>query len=222
MLAALLLTDRVGGQSPGQPSSREAQEQQEQAAELAAVLNDKRLLSIHREFVQRAEKLALEYENDKEWDKAKTVWGEILKVAPQYPAARAKMQMLLEREANADIVRMAVRADDGWQDTGVVTLVGKPLRIRAAGYWTFGLKMRLTAEGIKIPKELREYNLGCLIGVVDTGDPMKWEPFVVGNDTSLVPTANGRLLLRMYDISPEDNEGALQVEIRGTFENQNR
>jgi hypothetical protein len=202
--------------------TKQQKEEREKAAELAAVLSDKKLLAIHREFLSRAEKLALEYENDKDWDKAKTVWGEVLKMAPQHPQAQAKMKLLLDREANAEVVEMAVKATEGWQDTGVVVLAGKPVRIRSKGYWTFGLKMRLTGEGIRIPKELREYNLGCLIGVIDSGDPMKVEPFVVGNDVSLTPDRSGRLLLRMYDISPEDNEGALQVEIRGSFENRNR
>jgi hypothetical protein len=127
------------------------------------------------------------------------------------------MQMLLEREANAEVVRMNVQADEAWQDTGVIVIPGKPVRIRAAGYWTFGLRLRLTPEGIRIPEELREFNLGSLIAVVDTGDPEDLKPFVVGNDKSFEAEKPGRLMLRMYDISPEDNEGALQVEIRGSF-----
>src|SRR6188768_2224277 len=50
-----------------------SEEEKEAQAAMAAVMSDKRLLSIHREFVNRAEKLALEYEKDKDWDKAKTV-----------------------------------------------------------------------------------------------------------------------------------------------------
>jgi hypothetical protein len=42
----------------------------------------------------------------------------------------------------------------------------------------------------------------------------------VGAEKSLDADKPGRLMLRMYDISPEDNEGALQVEIRGTFESE--
>ncbi len=195
-----------------------AKEQEQKARELAAVLSDKKLLSIHQEFVARAEKLALEYENGKDWDKAKTVWGEVLKLAPQHAVAQAKMKLLLEREANADATRFTVKADDAWQDTGVVVMAGKPVRVRAGGYWTFGLKLRLSPEGIQIPKELREFNLGSLIGVVDTGNPEDLKPFPIGDDKSWVPEKSGRLLLRMYDISPEDNEGSLQVEIRGSFE----
>jgi hypothetical protein len=203
---------------PGSDEEAAAKQAEQEAAALAAIMSDKRLLALHREFISRAERLALEYENDEDFDKAKAVWGEILKLAPQYEVARAKMQMLLEREANAEVVRMTVRADEAWQDTGIIVVPGKPVRIRAAGYWTFGLRLRLTPDGIRIPEELREFNLGSLIGVIDSGDPQEMKPFVVGNEKSFEAERPGRLMLRMYDISPEDNEGALQVEIRGSFE----
>jgi hypothetical protein len=131
--SALFVAFAVAQNGPQKEPEPTAEEKEAQAA-MAAVMSDKRLLSIHREFVTRAEKLALEYEKDKDWAKAKTVWGEVLKIAPTYGPARLKMQQLLEREANADVVRMDVQAGAAWQDTGVIVVPGKPVRIRAAGY----------------------------------------------------------------------------------------
>ena len=178
--------------------------------------NDRRLLSLHLEFVKKAEKLATEYERKKELGKAKAVYGEILKLVPQYTAAKTKLALIRQREANAKVKQTRVLANKSWQDSGVSVIEGAPVTIRAAGTWTFNLKVELGPDGIKIPKELRKYNLGCLIGAIDRGDG-KPQPFVIGRETSFVAKTNGRLYLRMYDVLPEDNSGNLKVEIRGTF-----
>jgi hypothetical protein len=180
--------------------------------------SDQRLLKLHRVFVTDAEKLASEYERDKDLDKARAVYGEILKLVPKHQLAVAKLQMILEAQANADKQLLSVPADAGWFDTGINVIQGKPVRIRANGTWSFRLTINLTPEGMKIPKELREFNLGALIGAVSQGDQEKLDSFFVGKDLALIPKTSGRLLLRMYDVSPSDNEGEMKVEVRGSFQ----
>ena len=191
--------------------------------------DDKRLLSLHLDFVRKAEKLATEYENGKDWGKARDVYQEILKLVPQYPPAQAKLADMIRRESEAQHLAFTVKADEGWQDTGIVLLPGKPVSIQVSGSWTFNLKVETNAEGLAIPKELRDFNPGCLIGMlVDPRAPMSKgkdddkeeaanKPFMVGAGKQLMPERGGRLFLRMYDTVPADNEGSLKVDIRGTF-----
>lgn len=179
--------------------------------------SDQRLLKLHRAFIIDAEKLAVEYERGKELDKAKAVYGEILKLYPQHPMARTKMLMIMEAEANADNQVLTVSGDAGWQDTGINVIKGKPVRIRATGIWTFRLSINLPPEGMKIPKELREFNLGSLIGAIGVPGDKELVPFGIGKEHALVPKKSGRLFLRMYDVSPNDNDGEIKVEVRGSF-----
>ena len=179
---------------------------------------DQRLLALHRTFVQQAEKLALEYERGKDFDKAKAVYGEILKLVPQYESAKAKMAAINQMELTAGRARMDVKADKSWQDTGITVIAGKPIAIRAYGTWTFTFTAELSAEGIAIPKELREYNLGSLIGSIDTGRGPGENIFVVGPEKSFVAETTGRLYLQMYDNNVRDNEGSLKVEFLGSFD----
>ena len=179
---------------------------------------DQRLLALHRTFVQQAEKLALEYERGKDFDKAKAVYGEILKLVPQYESAKAKMAAINQMELTAGRARMDVKADKSWQDTGITVIAGKPIAIRAYGTWTFTFTAELSAEGIAIPKELREYNLGSLIGAIDTGRGPGENIFVVGPEKSFVAETTGRLYLQMYDNNVRDNEGSLKVEFLGSFD----
>jgi hypothetical protein len=164
-----------------------------------------------------AEKLALEYERGEEWDRAKAVYQEILKLLPQHTGAAAKMKLLRAREANAHVQRFAIKADEEWQDTYIEVEKGRPVSIRAVGAWTFNLSIKVGPDGIQIPKELKEYNMGCLIGVIRTPGDAKLQVFVVGKEKKFVAEKSGRLFLRMYDISPLDNEGELGVEVRGTY-----
>ncbi len=184
--------------------------------------SDQRLLKLHRVFINDAEKLATEYERDKDFDKARAVYGEILKLYPEHQMARAKVKMIIEQQANADSQVLTVSGNTGWYDTGINLEKGKPVRIRARGIWTFRLSINLPPEGMKIPKELREFNLGSLIGAIGSAEDQQLEAFAIGKDKSLLPAKSGRLYLRMYDISPNDNDGQIKVEVRGTFERAKR
>ena len=180
--------------------------------------DDKRLLALHLEFVKQAEKLGKEYEADKDWGKARAVYEEILKLVPQYPPAQAKLAEMLQREREAKSVSLDILANEGWQDTGIDLIAGKPVTLAATGKWVFHLKVETNAEGLTIPKELRDFNPGCLIGMVpDASDPANNKPFVVGPMKQLMAERSGRLFLRMYDTDPRDNRGSLKVEIHGTF-----
>lgn len=203
-------------QSPASKRTKRRGKKKSKGKKPPPLPNDRRLLSLHLEFVKKAEKLALEYERKKELDKAKAVYGEILKLVPQYASAKQRLDLIRQKEANAKVKQVRVLANKDWQDSGVDILVGKPVTIRAAGTWTFNLKVELGPEGIKIPKELRKYNLGCLVGAINSGSG-KPEPFVVGRETSFVAKKSGRLYFRMYDVRPDDNSGNLKIEVRGTF-----
>lgn len=183
-----------------------------------ALPNDERLLALHRKFVTEAEELAREYENDNKVNEAMAVYSEILKLVPQYPPARTRLRDLRRRLATAEKVEYEVAADEEWQDSGVMVQTGMPVTIRAAGTWTFNLSRELGPDGMEIPEELRDYNLGTLIAVINTGNTEELEPFVVGEGKSFTADRSGRLYFRMYDIDPRDNEGSIRVEITGTFD----
>jgi hypothetical protein len=216
VVAFLLLP--VGGQERTKGKGKD--EGGKEAPKVRPLPDDERLLALHRDFVKKAETLAKEYEGDKDWGKARTVYEEILKLVPQYAPASTKLAEMLSREASAKVAAFNVKANEGWQDTGIDLVAGKPVQIVATGSWTFHLEVETNAEGLTIPKELRDFPLGCLIGFVSYPglDPKEAKPFVVGKGEPMLVEQSGRLFLRMYDTDPRDNTGALKVEVRGTFE----
>lgn len=198
-------------------NSKEKGNGEEEAKKPKPLPSDPRLLAFHKDFVIKATKLAQEYERNHDWGKARSCYEEILKLVPNEPQTQQRLEQILEKEATADRKVMEIFANRDWQDTGVVVQAGKPVRIRASGTWTFKMSHNLSPSGMQIPKELRDFNLGALVGVVNAGDPEAAKPFLVGEEYEFTATENGRLLLRMYDSDVSDNQGKITVEVTGTF-----
>lgn len=181
---------------------------------------DPKLLKIHEAFVLSAMKLAQEYENARDIDKAATCYEEILRLVPSYAEAADKLKSIKAKEAIAERKPFEVWANRGWQDTGITVVEGKPVSVRASGTWSLKMAYTLPPDGIEIPKELQELPLGALVGVIaDANTKMdEAKPFLVGANKSFEPDMSGRLFLRIYDSDPTDNTGKLNVVIEGTFQ----
>ena len=217
VFASLLLSLSLAGQDRPKGKGKEGDPD---APKVRPLPSDERLLTLHRDFVKKAETLAKEYEGDKDWGKARAVYEEILKLVPQYGPASTKLADMIAKESTAKTAAITVKANEGWQDTGIDLLAGKPVQLSASGAWTFHLEVETNAAGLSIPKELRDFPLGCLIGYVASpgADLKEAKPFVVGSGEPMLLEQGGRLYLRMYDTDPSDNQGVLKVEVRGTFE----
>ncbi len=183
-------------------------------------LDDPRLIEVHKQFVTSVEKLAGEYEKTNQLEKARQCYEQVLRLIPQYKPAEDKLGQIREREATAETRRVEVFANKDWQDSGVTVGEGKPCSIKAAGKWKFQMQYELTPDGIEIPKELRDFNIGALVGriVTGSGDDRDGKVFFVGSGTSFNAREDGRLQLRIYDSDVTDNSGKIQVEITGSFE----
>jgi hypothetical protein len=204
-----------GRGGPGGYGSRGGGEEKKEEFKLP---EDQRLLKIHESFVREAEKLALEYERDNQLDKARACYEEILRLVPVYAQAQAALDKVRTKQYSAESKGFEVLANKGWQDTGVVVAAGKPVHIKADGKWTFRLSHELTADGIEIPEELQAFRLGSLIAMVDDGQSSKDNaPFLVGSNKEFVAERTGKLMLRMYDADPSDNQGKMKVLVSGTF-----
>jgi hypothetical protein len=189
--------------------------------EKVKIITDPELNKLHAAFFKDAEKLAVKYEKDKQWSKAKDCYEQMLKLVPQHPGAKAKYEQLLQMEAGAQSQVLVLGATETWKDTGIVVIEDRPITIRASGTWSFRLAADVTAAGLKFPEELREFDPGCLVGMIVPPDVKDYKkevkPFLIGTEKQLIAPKTGRLYVQMYDNYVDDNEGELTIEIRGTF-----
>lgn len=184
---------------------------------------DPQLLSLHKEFVVKAEKLAVEYERKKQFDKAREVYESMVRLVPNFAAAEAGLERILGNQRSQDRKLVTVEADQMWQDSGINLQVGMPVHTEVKGIWK--VVYETGPKGIEIPKEFQQRDsrikLGSLIGVI-VNSPTELKaakPFLVEHGKNFTANKTGRLFLRMYDVDHTDNEGKVLVLIQSTFAN---
>ena len=188
------------------------------------------------EFVSRALRLAAQYEAAGDFDRAKKWLRTVLEVSPEEKRARERLKELEERELSQNRVVVRVLANKGWQDTGVIVFAGRPVAIAARGEWVFRMVHTVGPDGMRIPKEWREFPLGALIGAIQPLNMQAEEgrrgskkgkaelpqvkPFLVGSKKVVTPSYTGRLFLKIHDSDESDNAGNLVVQLSGYLKTQ--
>ena len=128
---------------------------------------DPQLLGLHKEFVLKAEKLALEYERKEQFDKAREVYESMVRLIPNFAAAEAGLQRILANQRVQDRKLVSVEANQMWQDSGVNLQVGMPVHTDVKGSWK--VVYETGPKGIEIPKEFQQRDGRIQTGVVDWG-----------------------------------------------------
>ena len=208
-------------QQQKQMQRRMQQAMKDVAAAQPDLPNDPQLLSLHKEFITKAEKLANEYERKKQYDKAREVFEAMSRLVPKYPEADAGVKRMLQMQSMRDRKVAEVQATGGWQDSGAQLQKGMPVHIEVKGTWS--VVFETGPEGMVIPDKLKPHDsrirLGTLIGFVaaSPSELDKAKPFIVKPGNDFVADKSGRLYLRMFDIEPSDNAGKMLVLIQSTF-----
>ncbi len=179
------------------------------------------------QFVNGALRLAIQYEAQGNYDRAKQILHTVLKVTPQEKRAQQLLERIEEQELSQNRVTIRVLANKDWQNTGLVVFAGRPVSFEAQGQWIFRMSRSVGPEGMQIPEEWRKFPLGSLIGIVQPiagptapgkkreKKPATPKPFLIGAKRVHVPDVTGILFLRMHDTEPSDNAGQVVVTISG-------
>jgi Tetratricopeptide repeat len=213
-------TDPSSGEKPADAEKDQEKEKSDKPEfDALTPLPDKQLKALHAKFVAEAQKLAKQYLKTKQPDRAVAVYREILKIVPDDPEARQQLENLRAKEAVADSKVFVVQANRDWQDTGVRVIAGKPLKLSATGKWTLNMSHEVGPDGIEeMPKAIREFRLGSLVGMIDDPDAKEPKLFVIGSEKEMKFDQSGPLLVRIHDTDPSDNQGSLRLEITGRFD----
>lgn len=228
MLCLLILAEVATAQSSSAAARRRQQQQMQQQMKKMAenqpkLPADPQLLTLHREFITKAEKLGAEYERKKQLDKAREVYESMVRLVPNYQAAEEGLSRVLGGQRFQDRKLVNVDATKLWQDTGIVLKQGMPVHVEIKGTWK--VVYETGPKGIEIPDKLRpkdnRIKLGTLIAVVvnNPSELTDANPFILEHGKDFNARKTGRLFLRMYDVDPTDNEGNLYVLIQSTFAN---
>lgn len=211
--AGLWAQDNGGKRPPGKDKDKDKDK-------VVKISNDPEIRKLQAAFVKDAEILAKKYEKEKDFSKARDVYQEILKIAPAHQQANQRMSEIMQYEMAAKSHKFSISAKDDWQDTGVTAIEDRPLNIRATGKWTLRIEAQIGPEGMPIAKELRDFDPGCLVGMIEGPDKDDNKPFVIGAEKQFIPKVSGKLLMRIFDNDTRDNEGSVDVEVMGMFDSE--
>ena len=192
---------------------------------------DKQHDDILKDFVNRTHKLALQYQQAGQYNKAKDTLDLILKVSPDNQEAKAMLDKMHKQELSENKKVVKVLANKGWQKTGVQVVEGKPFVIQVEGEWVFVMRRTVPPDGLEMPDDMKKFPLGALIGAIDAEEPAAAaapqkkggnrendarRPFLVGAQKTFDRApATGTLYLKIHDTDESDNQGQLTVTISG-------
>ena len=222
LIFVCLLSSSVCAQSAKAKLKQQQQQMQQQQEALQRRLSeiagrssgmpaDPQLQTLHREFITKTEKLAVEYERKKQFDKAREAYQSIVRLVPDYPAGNQGLARILNSQSAKDRRIARVQANRDWQDSGVDLIEGMPVKIEVKGTWK--VVVECGPDGSEIPKDQRPQNsqirFGSLIAVVanNSAELAKAKPMRIGAGKEFVAPKSGKLFFRMFDIDPRDNEG---------------
>ena len=226
---SLVQLSTLSAQSPNARRVRQQQQTQQrikqQMREIANnqpnLPSDPQLLSLHKEFIVKAEKLASEYERKKQFSKAREVYESLVRLVPKYSSAEEGLNRMLGSQSRQDRKLMEVMANQSWQDSGATLVKDMPVHVEVKGTWK--VVYETGPKGIEIPAEVRpkdnRIKLGTLIAAIanSPSELANEKPFILEHGKDFVAKKSGRLYLRMFDVDPADNEGKLYVLIQSTF-----
>lgn len=226
-LIVVFMSVPLWAQSPN--ARREALRQQQQMQKQMQVIagsqpelpSDPQLLSLQKEFIVKAERLAVEYERKQQFDQAREVYESLVRLVPKYKKAEDGLSRILGSQKMKDRKLVEVKANQAWQDSGVSLQKGMPVQVKLKGTWQ--VVFETGPEGISIPEKMRpkdnRIKLGTLIAaIVDSPQELaEARPLILEDGKDFIAKQTGRLYLRMFDVDPADNEGKIFVLVQSTF-----
>lgn len=177
---------------------------------------------IQAEYLQGLSKLASEYEEAGDLEKAAGMLKEILKIKPEVESVKNKLKQFEEAVFDSNSVTLEVDSAKNWVTTGVTVTKDKPIRIEATGTYKFVVNETLGADGFDNNDPLQEMaaNLpaGGLIAMVAPTDRNRRDPpqpVMIGAAKEVTFKESGLLLLKVNAPSTAKCVGKLKVKISG-------
>lgn len=185
---------------------------------------DVQLERIQEQYVRETARLAEQYEQAGDLEKAKQVLQSILKVRPDLPPVEEKIKELDEAILSQNKVEVRIDVSRGWGPPVGRVFEGRRLRIRAEGEYRFRVNRTLGPDGFptKQPENgdmARGIPCGALMGMVvtqdESGDPKTGDPIKIGTGRVYTPKQDGLLFLRVNVPPGHESHGRIDLTVSG-------
>ena len=171
-------------------------------------------------FIRDAKEIAIEYENNGDLQKAKSMYEQIQRMDNRIVGIEQKINSLNEQLVAANKQVHMLDTARGWTPIGLA-YKDRTFRVVTVGNYKMTLKEEPSASGfehgdVKMNGMDPEFPLGALIGVYFS-DKKPGKPFLIGKDTTLTASKNGILYLKVNVPPSIACEGVIHVGTSGWF-----
>ncbi|WP_145369591.1 tetratricopeptide repeat protein [Maioricimonas rarisocia] len=180
----------------------------------------------HEAYIQQMLDLATSYEEAGSTERAKAMLEAVLKVEPDSPVAKQKLEAINESAFESSIV-VEVDAGRSWTAAGVVLMADKPVRFEADGSYKFIVNANLGPGGFDSDDPTRDLVRGIKCGavmgmIVPPPRPGKKStkpptPFAIGGSNEITPKESGALFLKVNAPPGANCIGKIRVRISGNY-----
>jgi hypothetical protein len=169
-------------------------------------------------FMREALDIAKEYEDAGEFERAKVMYDAILRLEPDRPGLKEKIQKLDESILSTNEAEFDLDVAAGWSQPVARVFKDRPVRFTTDGDYKLTISQKAGANGLPTENPttdlLGNVPVGALIGAVYV-DNKPGKPFLIGAQHDWTPDRDGLLMLKVNLPQGHKSTGRIKVTISG-------
>lgn len=192
---------------------------------------DVRAKDMQESFLRELTDLARGYEDAGEFERAKWLMEVLLKLNPQFPGVKEKVDQLTEKMLDASEFEVEIDVADDWSRPLAMVFKDRLVRIEASGEYKFTATLPATVNGLPTSDNgadlVSGVPFGALMAVVVTdktttggggggnNNNRQNRPFSIGDKHEWKPQNNGYLMLKVNLPRGHKSTGKVKVKLSG-------
>lgn len=169
-------------------------------------------------FVRESADFIKAYEDAGQYDRAKFLCEVLLKLDPDRPGLKEKLDKLTEMALESNEFEFDLDVSQGWTNVGAMAVKDRLVRIEAKGDFKFSVSVDTTPEGLPSDNPATDFVAGiapgALMGVLVV-DNKPGKPFPIKSRHEFTPDKNGLLLMKVNAPSGHKCTGKISVKLSG-------
>lgn len=214
-LSTILLAGRL---LSAEPSSGKSKAKAKSGANSLKAL-DARVEKLESTMLREIVEISNLYEDAGEFERAKSLLEVLLKLNPDFPGLKKKVEELDKKSFDAYGFEFALDTSRGWVPVGGAVVKGRPVHVEVEGDYRFNVSANITADGFPSSDPMTDYvegvPCGALMAMVAVKGGKPGRPVPLKANQTWTPQEDGMLLLRINAPAGHKCTGKLTVKLSG-------
>lgn len=175
---------------------------------------EKKKSSLFKEFIE----ISRQYEDAEHFDRAKAVLDDLLRLDPQWPGLKEKIDDLAEKNFDSQEVKIEMNVSGGWIPVNASVVKGKPVRVDVQDEYEFRYAAKISADGITSAAAGQDFfdgiPMGGLMAVVFHNGKSGKAVYLKAKNV-WTPSEDGQVMLKINAPTGHKSTGKMTVKLSG-------